>query len=145
MGDWGAEDEQEAPVPLDRELGHEAEEIPRPARRQPREPTVQERIDHEVLHEPFRVWCRHCMAGRGRKEYATWVDRREDAIAVMSFDYGYMKSRAVGLQADGEVVDDAEELQVKKKTRRAIGRILLKGTTLSIAGLPVLHAIHCKH
>merc|ERR1711964_848023 len=30
------------------------------------------------------------------------------------------------------VIDDAEELQVKKKTRRAIGRILLKGDNICL-------------
>ena len=30
------------------------------------------------------------------------------------------------------VLDDAEELQVKKKTRKALGRILLKGDNITL-------------
>ena len=34
----------------------------------PREPTKEEREDHEQLHIPFRSWCRHCVRGRGKEE-----------------------------------------------------------------------------
>eukprot|EP00971_Amphidinium_carterae_P196051 3890314-Amphidinium_carterae.1 len=32
----------------------------------PAEPTKDEEERHNVTHTPFRDWCRHCLAGRGR-------------------------------------------------------------------------------
>ena len=34
----------------------------------PREPSAEERIEHEKTHLPFRSWCRHCVRGRGKEE-----------------------------------------------------------------------------
>ena len=31
------------------------------------QPTPSEYADHCVTHYPFRVWCRHCLEGRGRE------------------------------------------------------------------------------
>ena len=31
----------------------------------PREPSKEERLEHEMTHLPFRSWCRHCIRGRG--------------------------------------------------------------------------------
>ena len=36
----------------------------RPARN-PSQPTVKEREEHEALHFPYRAWCAHCVRGRG--------------------------------------------------------------------------------
>ena len=35
------------------------------ARRSARDPTDQEREDHEICHEPYRAWCATRIAGRG--------------------------------------------------------------------------------
>ena len=32
-------------------------------------PTAREREEHEATHIPFRVWCTHCMMGRGRTHH----------------------------------------------------------------------------
>ena len=32
----------------------------------PRQPSEQEREEHEMTHLPFRSWCRHCIMVRGR-------------------------------------------------------------------------------
>ena len=34
----------------------------------PRQPSEQERHEHEMTHLPFRSRCRHCTNGRGREE-----------------------------------------------------------------------------
>ena len=34
----------------------------------PRQPSQQEKEEHEMTHLPFRSWCRHCIMGRGREE-----------------------------------------------------------------------------
>ena len=31
----------------------------------PKDPTKEEREEHEKTHLPFRSWCRHCVRGRG--------------------------------------------------------------------------------
>ena len=61
------------------------------ALRHPATPTLEERLAHEVSHLPYRAWCRSCVAGRGRDvAHSRTVDRSEDAVPVVSFDYGYM-------------------------------------------------------
>ena len=34
----------------------------------PRQPSQQEKEEHEMTHLPFRSWCRHCIMVRGREE-----------------------------------------------------------------------------
>ena len=31
----------------------------------PKEPSEEERRNHELTHLPYRSWCRHCVGGRG--------------------------------------------------------------------------------
>ena len=59
--------------------------------RHPTAPTTEERLAHEASHLPYRSWCRSCVAGRGRDvSHPRAVDRSEDGVPVISFDYGYM-------------------------------------------------------
>ena len=56
------------------------------------QPTRSEYLDHCVTHYPFRVWCRHCLEGRGR-EFGHEAHRgNKDARAcpVVSFDYAFV-------------------------------------------------------
>jgi len=62
--------------------------------RRPKEPTAAERLEHEILHEPYRAWCQACVSGRGRYEYHRSRDHAEDAIPTIGVDYGYLASRA---------------------------------------------------
>ena len=41
----------------------------------PREPTKQEREEHDKTHIPFRNWCRHCVRGRGKEEECRKTNR----------------------------------------------------------------------
>ena len=55
----------------------------------PREPTNEEKEDHEKLHIPFRSWCRHCVRGRGKEE-ACRKDGRTPAVAEVHLDFMFM-------------------------------------------------------
>ena len=49
------------------DLQAEAEEVARPVRRKaPDRPSQREVEEHELYHEPYRSWCRACVAGRGQ-------------------------------------------------------------------------------
>ncbi|CAK0860738.1 unnamed protein product, partial [Prorocentrum cordatum] len=63
----------------------------RPAR-EPAAPTA-ERAAHEVLHEPYRAWCRECVSGRGLSAGHQTKDHQESALAVVGIDYGYLGER----------------------------------------------------
>ncbi|CAK0818994.1 unnamed protein product [Prorocentrum cordatum] len=72
----GGESEAEAPVVR--------------AARGPWGPTGQEEMDHEVSHVPFRAWCRHCVAGRGRPAPREPCDRAEDGAPIIALDNAYL-------------------------------------------------------
>ena len=58
--------------------------------RRPNEPTAEEVAAHEEHHEPYRAWCPHCVAGRGRSDKHRQSDHSQDALAVVGMDYGYL-------------------------------------------------------
>ena len=41
-------------------------------------PTAREREEHEATHMSFRVWCTHCIMGRGRTHHHVSKKRSED-------------------------------------------------------------------
>ena len=53
---------------VDVEQQEVGEEVAVKAARLPEEPTLQERLDHEISHCPYRACCRPCVAGKGRAE-----------------------------------------------------------------------------
>ena len=75
---------------FEHEVAAEADQV---YRRAPEEPTLQERRDHELLHEPYRAWCPYCVAGRGAALGHFAKDHAEDAFAVVGIDYGYLGDR----------------------------------------------------
>lgn len=58
-------------------------------RADPREPTRQEREEHEMTHLPFRNWCSHCVRGRGTEEACRRIDR-EQGMAEVHMDFVFM-------------------------------------------------------
>ena len=62
-------------------------------KRAPEEPTAAEREDHAALHEPYRAWCRACVAGRGRADRHVTRGGEEKALPIVGVDYGYLNSR----------------------------------------------------
>ena len=47
-------------------LEEEEDECTVNVKRAPREPSEEERRQHEATHLPYRSWCAHCVKGRGR-------------------------------------------------------------------------------
>ena len=43
----------------------------------PRQPSEQDRIEHEMTHLPFRSWCRHCIKGSGGRTVAQQLKKRD--------------------------------------------------------------------
>ena len=76
----------------DETMGGEEEEFGtrKPMRKgNPREPTKEEKEDHEKLHIPFRSWCRHCVRGRGKEE-ACRKDGRIPEVPEVHMDFMFM-------------------------------------------------------
>ena len=64
--------------------------VRKPARMSdPREPSEEERKEHEMTHLPYRSWCKHCVGGRGKDA----PHKRQDAqgeLHEMHLDYGFV-------------------------------------------------------
>ena len=57
----------------------------------PKEPTQQERDEHEATHLPYRSWCKHCVRGRGRSEAHRQLQAdKSHAVPHVSMDYCFM-------------------------------------------------------
>ena len=56
------------------------------------QPTRSEYLDHCITHYPFRVWCRHCLEGRGREfgHMQSKGDKDETRTPVIAFDYCFI-------------------------------------------------------
>ena len=48
----------------------------------PREPSKEEREEHEKTHLPFRNWCQHCVRGRGKEEACRDAKRDQEVTEV---------------------------------------------------------------
>eukprot|EP00971_Amphidinium_carterae_P197662 3922976-Amphidinium_carterae.1 len=64
----------------------------------------------EVLHEPYRSWCRICVAARGLNERHEKQEHKEDGVITIGMDYGYL--------LDGAETDCSMPLWCAKDTRR---------------------------
>ena len=57
----------------------------------PKEPTQQERDEHEATHLPYRSWCKHCVRGRGRSEAHKQLQADSShTVPHVSMDYCFM-------------------------------------------------------
>ena len=84
----------------------------RPMRKMsPREPTKEEREEHEKMHVPFRNWCRHCVRGRGKEEECR---RNEGIPEVPEVHIDFM---FVGEEKVGENTSDVSSEGKKYKRR----------------------------
>ena len=81
----------------------------------PREPSKEEREEHEKTHLPSRNWCRHCVRGRGKEE-ASQDANRDQEVAEVHLDFMFM----------GDEVDDRTlvVLGVKERSR---GMVIVDG------------------
>ena len=63
-------------------------------RKRPEQPTAPEAQEHEIIgHEPYRSWCRACVAGRGRADAHVRRPGVEKGVPIIGVDYGYLWSR----------------------------------------------------
>eukprot|EP00971_Amphidinium_carterae_P349424 6491013-Amphidinium_carterae.2 len=86
------------------------QEVSVKVRRRPEEPTAAEVLRHSVLHEPYRSWCRICVAARGLNERHEKQNHTEDGVITIGMDYGYL--------LDGAETDGSMPLWCAKDTRR---------------------------
>ena len=56
----------------------------------PRHPSEQERIEHEMTHLLFRGWCRHCIQGRSREEDCRRASEEERQVPDIQLYYVFM-------------------------------------------------------
>ena len=56
----------------------------------PRQPSRQEKEEHEMTHLPLRNWCRHCIMERGREEDCRKTMEDERQVPEVHLDYMFM-------------------------------------------------------
>ena len=98
-GFWGGPDQSEGASRAQDEGGfeeqtdEEEEEAAQPKLlRDPGDPSPQEIAEHNVTHMPYRAWCAHCVAGRGKADPHRRVAEaaKQEGIPVMSADYAFL-------------------------------------------------------
>ena len=63
-------------------------------RQDPREPSKEEKEEHETTHIPFQSWCRNCVKGRGKEEACRDVKRGHELAEVHGlYVYGGRRKR----------------------------------------------------
>ena len=64
-------------------------------RKRPEQPTAAEVKEQTIsVHEPYRSWCRACVAGRGRADAHVVRPGVEKGVPIIGVDHGYLWSRA---------------------------------------------------
>ena len=91
-----------------------SEAFPIRVKKAPTEPTAEERAEHEILHEPYRSWCRACVAGRGRSDGHFARTNAEKQFPVIGIDYGYLKDKP---SSEEDVLDEPDTQLVGGKPR----------------------------
>ena len=59
----------------------------------PREPSKEEREEHDKSHLPYRSWCRHCVRGRG-KQMPHYEGAQETSMSEVHMDFGFLGREA---------------------------------------------------
>ena len=49
-------------------------------------PTAKEVEEHEATHLPYKAWCRHCVAGRGKDDYHRKIGSDGNEIPMVACD-----------------------------------------------------------
>ena len=91
----GGASESEEVEDVDEEQPVEVESSDVKASRRIAGPSRLERAQHEVLHTPYREWCRHCQASRGRQRaHARQQGLIDDqGPSVVHVDFGFLRRR----------------------------------------------------
>ena len=94
----------------------------------PQTPAAKEVDEHNATHYPYRSWCRHCVAGSGRRDGHVAVSgaSRDENVLTVSCDYAYFNDEA----KDGEPSTKHTPILVSKVRGGAIfsDMVLEKGT-----------------
>jgi len=56
----------------------------------PRQPSEEERREHNLTHLPFRNWCPHCVRGRGREADHKKFKEQAEGLHELHFDFMFM-------------------------------------------------------
>ena len=56
----------------------------------PKEPTKEEREEHEKTHLPYRNWCRHCVRGQGKEEPCRRSTSDDPNVPEIHMDFMFM-------------------------------------------------------
>ena len=98
--------------------GEDPEEGQRPIQRTvPEAPSPAEVEEHELTHIPYRPWCRHCRAARGRSDVHRRTTREEQledesaSTSVWSVDYTYCTT-------DGHMNEHDNEGEILRHRRK---------------------------
>ena len=63
--------------------------------KQPGEPTLTERLEHELTHLPFKPWCKVCLRAKSRQAKSSKLSLRQPALQM-----DFSKSRTTYSQAE---------------------------------------------
>ena len=88
----------------------------------PRQPSQQEKEEHEMTHLPFRSWCRHCIMGRGREEDCRKSMEEERQVPEVHLDYMFM-----GDEKEGKTL--AFLVARERETRAVLSTVVPRKTT----------------
>ena len=88
----------------------------------PRQPSQQEKGEHEMTHLPFRSWCRHLIMGRGREEDCRRTMEEERQVAEVHLDYMF-----IGDEKEGKTL--AFLVARERETRAVISTVVPRKTT----------------
>ena len=87
----------------------------------PHEPTMQERLQHEATHLPFRSWCRHCMQGKARALPHASADHSEDTVPTLGFDFAFLRTSSDGISFSRRESDESESKERDESRERDEG------------------------
>ena len=116
VGDDGQDQPEQGDEERDQpERGHDEARAPK-LLHDPGRPTRQERIEHSVLHYPFRSWCKHCLRGKGisgphRKMSAEYREFSKGRVPTISIDHCFLGTEAEEESASSNpflIVHDAD-------------------------------------
>ena len=88
----------------------------------PRQPSQQEKEEHEMTHLPFRSWCRHCIMERGRDEDCRKSMEEERQVPEVHLDYMFM-----GDEKEGKTL--AFLVARERETRAVLSSVVPRKTT----------------
>ena len=64
----------------------------------PQLPSQKEIDEHCLTHLPYRNWCPHCVAGKGKMGAHHKQPNRTDGLVEVHFDYAFMSTKGEGLE-----------------------------------------------